>query len=103
MEGGFDSEEPDYEETHSIVILPDYISLPFSSVELPENLWLNLTDGMIFCTNVKIFYGIGRDRDLRVLELPRACKRAGWRSSVLVVRSDARQRGCSLISNSVAV
>lgn len=110
VEGGFDSQEPEYEESHSIVILPDYYSLPFPSVELPEkvrlavdaillaegterkeqlaawtadkkkvsayamnlqqinngvvvppsgwkcckcekrdNLWLNLTDGMIFC------------------------------------------------------
>ncbi|KAJ7981674.1 Ubiquitin carboxyl-terminal hydrolase [Quillaja saponaria] len=110
IDGGFDNNEPEYEETHSIVILPDYVSLPFPSVELPEkvryavnailsaegaerkeqvaawtadkkqissyamnlqqidsgvvippsgwkcskcdktdNLWLNLTDGMIFC------------------------------------------------------
>ncbi|XP_077254029.1 ubiquitin-specific protease 14 [Tasmannia lanceolata] len=110
VDGGFDNHEPEYEETHSIVILPDYVSLPFPSVELPEkvrlavdailmaegaerkeqvaswaadkkkvsmhamdlqqidngvivppsgwkcckcdkvdNLWLNLTDGMIFC------------------------------------------------------
>ncbi|KAK1261154.1 Ubiquitin carboxyl-terminal hydrolase 14 [Acorus gramineus] len=110
LEGGFDKQEPEYEETYSIVVLPDYVSLPFPSVELPEkvrlavdsillaegaerkeqiaswiadkkkvsafamdlqqidngvvvppsgwkcckcdkveNLWLNLTDGMIFC------------------------------------------------------
>ncbi|KAG1365405.1 putative Ubiquitin carboxyl-terminal hydrolase 14 [Cocos nucifera] len=99
MEGGFDNQEPEYEETHDIVILPDYVTLPFPSVELPEkvgaerkgqlaswtaekkkvsayamdlqqinngvvvppsgwkcskcdktdNLWLNLTDGMILC------------------------------------------------------
>ncbi|XP_058090686.1 ubiquitin carboxyl-terminal hydrolase 14 isoform X3 [Magnolia sinica] len=111
VDGGFvDNHEPEYEETHSIVILPDYVSLLFPSVELPEkvrlavdkvlmaegaerkeqvaswmadkkkvsayaenllqidngvvvppsgwkcckcdkvdNLWLNLTDGMIFC------------------------------------------------------
>ncbi|CAL9110420.1 unnamed protein product [Musa acuminata var. zebrina] len=110
VDGGFDYQETDYEETHNIVILPDYVSLPFPSVELPEkvrlavdailiaegaerkeqlaawtaekkkvsayvmnlqqinsgvvvppsgwkcckcdktdNLWLNLTDGMIFC------------------------------------------------------
>lgn len=36
MEGGFDSQEPEYEEKHNIVILPDYVSLPFPSVELPE-------------------------------------------------------------------
>lgn len=34
--GGFDNNEPEYEETHSIVILPDHIALPFPSVELPE-------------------------------------------------------------------
>ncbi|PIA38480.1 hypothetical protein AQUCO_02800292v1 [Aquilegia coerulea] len=110
LDGGFDNNEPEYEETVSIVILPDFVSLPFPSVELPEkvrlavdailladgaerkeqlaswiadkkqvsafatnlqqiddgvviprsgwkcckcdktdNLWLNLTDGMIFC------------------------------------------------------
>ncbi|KAF5202716.1 Ubiquitin carboxyl-terminal hydrolase, partial [Thalictrum thalictroides] len=110
LDGGFDNNEPEYEETLSIVILPDFVSLPFPSVELPEkvrlavdailladgaerkeqlaswiadkkqvsafatnlqqidngvviprsgwkcckcdktdNLWLNLTDGMIFC------------------------------------------------------
>lgn len=110
VDGGFDNHEPEYEETYNIVILPDFVSLPFPSVELPEkvrlavdtvvraegaekkeqlaswtadkkqvsayatnliqidtgvvvppsgwkcckcdkteNLWLNLTDGMIFC------------------------------------------------------
>ncbi|KAL5706699.1 ubiquitinyl hydrolase 1 [Ranunculus cassubicifolius] len=109
-DGGFDNNEPEYEETLNIVILPDFVSLPFPSVQLPEkvrlavdaivlaegvekkeqlaawtadkkqvsayamtlqqidsgvtvprsgwkcckcdktdNLWLNLTDGMIFC------------------------------------------------------
>lgn len=36
MDGGFDNHEPEYEEFYSIVILPDYVSLPFPSVELPE-------------------------------------------------------------------
>lgn len=36
IEGGFDNNEVEYEETHSIVILPDHVSLPFPSVELPE-------------------------------------------------------------------
>ncbi|KAH7679254.1 Ubiquitinyl hydrolase protein [Dioscorea alata] len=36
VEGGFDGQEPEYEETYNIIILPDYISLPFPSVELPE-------------------------------------------------------------------
>ena len=40
MEGGFDNNEPEYEETHSIVILPDYVTLPFPSVELPEKVQL---------------------------------------------------------------
>ncbi|KAI3988164.1 hypothetical protein MKX01_011953 [Papaver californicum] len=110
VDGGFDNHDPEYEETYNIVILPDFVNLPFPSVELPEkvrlavdtvlraegaekkeqlaswtadkkqvsayatnliqidtgvvvppsgwkcckcdkteNLWLNLTDGMIFC------------------------------------------------------
>jgi len=36
VEGGFDSKEPEYEETYSIVLLPDFISLPYPSVDLPE-------------------------------------------------------------------
>jgi hypothetical protein len=36
INGGFDNDEPEYEETHSIVILPEYVSLSFPSVELPE-------------------------------------------------------------------
>ncbi|GFZ07483.1 ubiquitin-specific protease 14 [Actinidia rufa] len=40
MEGGFDNNEPEYEETHSIVVLPDYVTLPFPSVELPEKVRL---------------------------------------------------------------
>ncbi|KAL5737886.1 hypothetical protein ACOSP7_030647 [Xanthoceras sorbifolium] len=40
IEGGFDNSEVEYEETHSIVILPDYVTLPFPSVELPEKVRL---------------------------------------------------------------
>lgn len=40
IEGGFGSGEPEYEETYSIVILPDYATLPFPSVELPEKVRL---------------------------------------------------------------
>lgn len=36
VEGGFDNNETEYDETHNIVILPDYVVLPFPSVELPE-------------------------------------------------------------------
>ena len=36
IDSGFDNNEIEYEETHSIVILPDYVTLPFPSVELPE-------------------------------------------------------------------
>lgn len=40
VDGGFDNSEIDYEETYSIVILPDYVTLPFPSVELPEKVRL---------------------------------------------------------------
>lgn len=36
VDGGFDNSESEYEETLTIVILPDYVTLPFPSVELPE-------------------------------------------------------------------
>jgi ubiquitin carboxyl-terminal hydrolase 5/13 len=36
IDGGFDNNEAEYEETHNIVILPSYVTLPFPSVELPE-------------------------------------------------------------------
>ncbi|PPD81042.1 hypothetical protein GOBAR_DD22020 [Gossypium barbadense] len=36
VDGGFDNNELEYEETHKIVILPSYANLPFASVELPE-------------------------------------------------------------------
>ncbi|XP_043810896.1 ubiquitin carboxyl-terminal hydrolase 14 isoform X2 [Manihot esculenta] len=40
VDGGFDNNEPEYEETHNIVILPDYVTFPFPSVELPEKVRL---------------------------------------------------------------
>ncbi|KAJ4726213.1 Ubiquitin carboxyl-terminal hydrolase [Melia azedarach] len=40
VEGGFDSNEAEYDETHNIVILPDYVTLPYPSVELPEKVRL---------------------------------------------------------------
>lgn len=42
IDGGFDNQEPEYDETYSIVILPDYATLPFPSVELPEKVLLSL-------------------------------------------------------------
>ncbi|KAG8045863.1 hypothetical protein GUJ93_ZPchr0008g11449 [Zizania palustris] len=36
VEGGFSDQEPEYDEAFEIVILPDFISLPFPSVDLPE-------------------------------------------------------------------
>ncbi|PHT29712.1 hypothetical protein CQW23_30688 [Capsicum baccatum] len=36
LDGGFDNNEPQYEEVCEIVILPDNVTLPFLSVELPE-------------------------------------------------------------------
>ncbi|KAB2068357.1 hypothetical protein ES319_A08G025600v1 [Gossypium barbadense] len=40
VDGGFDNNELEYEETHKIVILPSYATLPFPSVELPEKVRL---------------------------------------------------------------
>ncbi|XP_020534537.1 ubiquitin carboxyl-terminal hydrolase 14 isoform X2 [Jatropha curcas] len=40
VEGGFDNNEPEYEEIYSIVILPDYVTFPFPSVDLPEKVRL---------------------------------------------------------------
>ncbi|KAJ3679422.1 hypothetical protein LUZ60_017433 [Juncus effusus] len=40
VEGGFDNNEAEYESTYNIVILPDFVSLPFPSVELPEKVRL---------------------------------------------------------------
>lgn len=40
VEGGFDNNGPVYEQSYQIVILPDYVTLPFPSVELPEKVRL---------------------------------------------------------------
>ena len=42
MEGGFSEQEPEYDVTYEIVILPEFLSLPFPSVDLPEKVifWL---------------------------------------------------------------
>ncbi|ESR65257.1 ubiquitin carboxyl-terminal hydrolase 14 [Citrus sinensis] len=40
VEGGFDNNEAEYDETHSIVILPEYVTLSYPSVELPEKVRL---------------------------------------------------------------
>nr|GEX60884.1 ubiquitin carboxyl-terminal hydrolase 14 isoform X1 [Tanacetum cinerariifolium] len=40
IDGGFDNQEPEYDETYSIVILPDYVTFPFPSVALPEKVRL---------------------------------------------------------------
>ncbi|CAK9160179.1 unnamed protein product [Ilex paraguariensis] len=40
VNGGFDNNETEYEETYNIVILPNYVTLPFPSVELPEKVRL---------------------------------------------------------------
>jgi hypothetical protein len=34
--GGFSYHEPEYDETFKIVILPEFISIPFPSIDLPE-------------------------------------------------------------------
>ncbi|XP_031500642.1 ubiquitin carboxyl-terminal hydrolase 14 isoform X1 [Nymphaea colorata] len=40
VDGGFESQELEYEATHKIVVLPTYVELPFPSVELPEKVRL---------------------------------------------------------------
>ncbi|KAI7733014.1 hypothetical protein M8C21_025005 [Ambrosia artemisiifolia] len=40
VDGGFDNQEPEYDETYNIVILPDYATFPFPSVALPEKVRL---------------------------------------------------------------
>uniref|UniRef100_A0A7N0SZ72 Ubiquitin carboxyl-terminal hydrolase n=1 Tax=Kalanchoe fedtschenkoi TaxID=63787 RepID=A0A7N0SZ72_KALFE len=40
VDGGFDNNEPEYEESYNIVILPYFAALPFPSVELPEKVRL---------------------------------------------------------------
>ncbi|RDY09971.1 Ubiquitin carboxyl-terminal hydrolase 14 [Mucuna pruriens] len=40
VDGEFDNNEHDHEETYSVVILLEYVSLPFPSIELPEKVRL---------------------------------------------------------------
>ncbi|EMS64663.1 Ubiquitin carboxyl-terminal hydrolase 14 [Triticum urartu] len=40
VEGGFGEQEPEYDVTYEIVILPEFLSLPFPSVDLPEKVRL---------------------------------------------------------------
>ncbi|XP_024959486.1 ubiquitin carboxyl-terminal hydrolase 14 isoform X1 [Cynara cardunculus var. scolymus] len=40
IDGGFDNQELEYDETYNIVILPDYVTFPFPSVALPEKVRL---------------------------------------------------------------
>lgn len=40
VEGGFGEQEPEYDVTYEIVILPEFESLPFPSVDLPEKVRL---------------------------------------------------------------
>ncbi|XP_078443561.1 ubiquitin-specific protease 14 isoform X2 [Wolffia australiana] len=40
VDGGFDNQEFEYEETLKIIVLPGHVSLPFPSVELPEKVRL---------------------------------------------------------------
>lgn len=42
VDGGFDNNEIEYEDTYGIVILPDYVTLPFPSVELPEKVLISI-------------------------------------------------------------
>lgn len=53
VDGGFDNNEPEYEESYSIVILPDFVSLPFPSVELPEK---------VFVSNMLLILGVLSER-----------------------------------------
>ncbi|CAM6094678.1 unnamed protein product [Calypogeia fissa] len=46
IDGGFDSKEIEYEESYNIVLLPEFLTLPFPSVELPEKVRLAV-DGVL--------------------------------------------------------
>ncbi|XP_073028592.1 ubiquitin carboxyl-terminal hydrolase 14-like [Primulina eburnea] len=52
MEGGFDNNDPEFETSYEIVILPDYLTLPFPSVELPEKVRLAV-DSVIMNTGAE--------------------------------------------------
>ncbi|KAL2643337.1 hypothetical protein R1flu_010924 [Riccia fluitans] len=46
VDGGFDAKEAEFEEVYSVVLLPEFVSLPFPSVELPEKVRLAV-DGVL--------------------------------------------------------
>ncbi|KAL3696589.1 hypothetical protein R1sor_010665 [Riccia sorocarpa] len=46
VDGGFDTKEAEFEEVYSVVLLPEFVSLPFPSVELPEKVRLAV-DGVL--------------------------------------------------------
>jgi ubiquitin carboxyl-terminal hydrolase 5/13 len=46
IDGGFENREQEYEDSYKIVILPDNVTLPFPSVELPEKVRLSV-DGVL--------------------------------------------------------
>lgn len=46
VDGGFNSKEQEYETTYNIVILPDFVELPFPNVQLPEKVRLAV-DGVL--------------------------------------------------------
>ncbi|XP_057833693.2 ubiquitin carboxyl-terminal hydrolase 14 isoform X1 [Cryptomeria japonica] len=52
LEGGFENREPENEEFYNIVILPDFVMLPFPSVELPEKVRLSV-DGVLAATGAE--------------------------------------------------
>lgn len=55
VDGGFDNNEPEYKESYSIVILPDFVSLPFPSVELPEKVLSFVIREGFTATNMHVF------------------------------------------------
>ncbi|XP_073312765.1 ubiquitin carboxyl-terminal hydrolase 14 [Primulina huaijiensis] len=52
VEGGFDNNDPEFEPSFEIVILPEYLALPFPSVELPEKVRLAV-DSVIMNTGAE--------------------------------------------------
>ena len=51
LEGGFSSGEPkfEYDEQWSIVILPDFVSIPLPNASLPAKVCLNLYEKVPLC------------------------------------------------------
>lgn len=47
VDGGFDNNEPEYEDHYEIVILPDFVTLPYPSVELPEKVLCPFTSELV--------------------------------------------------------